>query len=97
MGELIPEDVKCQRVNGADGFLLRLAIRHYAWQRRNLGDPATVILALDFNGEFYRHRFPFDFTQSGTPVWAVMVPFLSKTATYTLLDAANCQKAHIHP
>ncbi|HEV3415718.1 MAG TPA: hypothetical protein VG056_02860 [Pirellulales bacterium] len=37
---------ECLRVG--DGFLARCAIGHDAWQFRNLHQPSTIILSIDF-------------------------------------------------
>ena len=48
-----------ERLHASDRLVWVLAIRQYAWQGRNFGEPAAIVFSFDFNRERHQDNVPF--------------------------------------
>jgi hypothetical protein len=55
--DAIREHTQDERRGTLDGFMLRFAVRHHPGEIGDVGNPATVVLTLDLDGEFQVHAF----------------------------------------
>ena len=58
MLEAFRNDAKRQRLHARDRFVAVCAVTHHAWQRRHVGQPATVIFSLKLNRKNHTGTVP---------------------------------------